>query len=168
MENNEQQALASMDLDVPDPPEPAYDSLEEGPETEELIISQFSFVNGNEWFSVKMVRPATVRRRDAFMQLCCSGMTPKERAIAYLSAFGGSMQDAQAKTRFGPNHGRPFSHDVLESIRLLSNTHVPQTVAPKMDERAKKSALQSQRRRHLRKFRERVSQVLTAYGVFSR
>ena len=56
----------------------------------------------------------------------------------------------------------------LMMSRLLSNTHVPQTVAPKMDERAKKSALQSQRRRHLRKFRERVSQALTAYGVLSR
>jgi len=103
----------------------------------------------------------------AFMLLCCLGMTPQERAFAYYSAFGGSIQEAQAKTRFGPNHDRPFPSHVLKSIRLLSEMHVPHVVIPEIDERVKKSTQQAQRRRHLRKFRQRVSQAVTAYGVLS-
>jgi len=143
-----------------------YDSASEEPQCDSTITSKFPFFDTRqrEWFLCEMERPQGVRRRDAFQLLFCGNLSFSDRAKAYQSCFGGSLESAKAKVRFGVNHGRPFPPTVAHSIRIVQKKPLSSSQEPS---KKRKSVQQARRRKQLRKLRTQFETATTTFGVLS-
>jgi len=144
-----------------------YDSaLEESQCGSSTLSSKFPFFDTrlHQWFRCEMERPQGVRRRDAFQLLFCGNLSFSERAKAYQSSFGGSIESAKEKVRFGVNHGRPFAPTIAHSIRIVQKKPLSSSQEPS---KKRKSLQQARRRKQLRKLRTQFETATTTFGVRS-